>query len=100
MIRMKPIAAAILTLGTLGSANLAMASTTGGAVDDRIADLERQIAELRALVAGNQQVMMVQEEAISANSASIATNVVDIEEARPMACLLYTSDAADDASSV
>ena len=85
MIKMKPLAAAILTLGTLGSANLAMASTTGGAVDDRIADLERQIAELRALVAGNQQVMMVQEEAISANSASIATNVVDIEEARPMA---------------
>jgi hypothetical protein len=83
MPKMKPLAAAIMTLGVLSSGNLALAST--GATEDRIAELERQIAELRALVASNQQSITVQEENISANTAKIATNVVDIEEARPMA---------------
>ena len=84
MMKMKPLATAILTLGTLSAGNLAVASTSAAAAD-RIAELERQIAELRSLVISNQQIMTVQEENISANSAQIATNIADIEEARPMA---------------
>ena len=48
MMKMKPLATAILTLGTLSAGNLAVASTSAAAAD-RIAELERQIAELRSL---------------------------------------------------
>ena len=63
--KIKPIAAALLTLGTLSTASVAVAGET----EDRIADLERQLAELKELVAGNQN--------------NIQTNQADIEEARP-----------------
>lgn len=85
MMKMKPLATALVALGTLSAGNLALAGSTGGAVDDRIAELERQIAELKAMVSSNQQTITVQEENISANAASIVANQSDIEEARPMA---------------
>jgi hypothetical protein len=72
----------VVAAGTLGNAGLASA---GSDVDDRIAALEAQIAELQAIVASQQQSNVVQEETIAANTAAITTNAADIEEARPMA---------------
>ena len=63
--KIKPIAAALLTLGTLSSASVSMAGET----EDRIAELERQLAELKSMVAANQQATVV--------------NAEEIEEARP-----------------
>lgn len=83
MTTMKPLALAVLTAGVLGSSNLALAG--GSSADDRIAALEAQVAELTAILAAQQQANVVQEETIAANTASIQTNVADIEEARPMA---------------
>lgn len=68
MNKIKPIAAALLTIGTLSAAGMATAATD---VDSRIADLERQLQELKSQVTDQQD--------------EIATNKVDIEEARPMA---------------
>lgn len=82
MMKIKPLALAVITAGALGSGNAALA---GSDVDDRIAALEAQIAELKAIVASQQQSNVVQEETIAANSAAISTNAADIEEARPMA---------------
>ncbi len=70
----KPLAVALLALGSATYAASGLAATT----EERIAELERQIAELKAMVAANQQADTVQEEAIK-------TNAADIEEARPMA---------------
>ena len=83
MTNMKPLALAVLTAGVLGTTNLALAG--GSSADDRIAALEAQVAELTAILAVQQQANVVQEETIAANTASIQTNVADIEEARPMA---------------
>jgi hypothetical protein len=85
MMKMKPLATALVALGTLSAGNLALVGSTGGAVDDRIAEPERQIAELKAMVSSNQQTITVQEENISANAASIVAIQSDIEEVRPMA---------------
>jgi hypothetical protein len=76
MMKIKPLAIAVVAAGTLGTANLANAGDDS-AVDARIAALEAQIAELKAMVAGQQQTNVVLEENIAANAASI-------EEARPM----------------
>ncbi len=84
MTKLKPIAAAIVALGTLSVGSTALAGS-GGAVDDRIAELERQIAELKAMVSQNQAGVSANESSISTAQASIATNAADIEEARPMA---------------
>ena len=54
MMKMKPLATALVALGTLSAGNLALVGSTGGAVDDRIAEPERQIAELKAMVSSNQ----------------------------------------------
>jgi hypothetical protein len=70
--KIKPIAAALLTLGTLSAASASVAGVT----EDRIAELERQLAELKALVAQNQ-------EAAAANTQAVAVNAEEIEEARP-----------------
>ena len=51
MNKMKPLVVALVAAGAIGASNLAMAGA-GGAVDDRIADLERQIAELKAMEIG------------------------------------------------
>ncbi|MEE4280414.1 MAG: DcaP family trimeric outer membrane transporter [Pseudomonadales bacterium] len=72
--RIKPIAAALLTLGTLSTASLSMAGET----EDRIAELERQLAELKSLVTANSEAASVAQEATVVNAA-------DIEEARPSA---------------
>lgn len=61
----KPIATAVLTLGTLTTASV----TTAGETEDRIAELERQLAELKAAVLSNKE--------------ATVTNAVEIEEARP-----------------
>jgi hypothetical protein len=70
--KIKPIAAALLTLGTLAAANV----TIAGETEDRIAELERQLAELKAAVMANS------EAASSAKEATVA-NAAEIEEARP-----------------
>jgi hypothetical protein len=84
MTKMKPLVAALVAVGAISTANVALAGS-GGAVDSRIADLERQIAELKAMVTANQQGVSSNEAAITTNQTGISTNVVDIEEARPMA---------------
>jgi hypothetical protein len=84
MTKMKPLVAALVAVGAISTANVALAGS-GGAVDSRIADLERQIAELKAMVTANQQGVSSNETAITTNQTGISTNVVDIEEARPMA---------------
>ena len=84
MNKMKPLVAALVTLGAVSTTNMAMAGG-GTAVDSRIADLERQIAELKAMVTANQQGVSSNEAAITTNQSGISTNVADIEEARPMA---------------
>lgn len=63
--KIRPIAAALLSLGAMTAANVSFAGET----EDRIAALERQLAELKALVAENKQ--------------ATTTNAADIEEARP-----------------
>ncbi len=70
--KIKPIAAALVALGTLSTASLSMAGET----EDRIAELERQLAELKSLVTANSQAASVAQEATVVNAA-------DIEEARP-----------------
>ena len=70
--KIKPIAAALLTLGTLSAASVSVAGET----EDRIAELERQLAELKALISQNQQ-------ATAANTQAVAVNAEEIEEARP-----------------
>jgi DcaP outer membrane protein len=66
--KIKPIAAALVALGTLSAGSLAVASSE---VDARIAELERQLQELKSQVSSQQQEIIV--------------NKADIEEARPMA---------------
>jgi hypothetical protein len=68
MNKIKPIAAALLAMGALSTTAIATAATE---VDARIADLERQLQELKAQVTNQQN--------------EIVTNKADIEEARPMA---------------
>lgn len=68
MNKIKPIAAALLAMGALSTTAVATAATE---VDARIADLERQLQELKAQVTNQQN--------------EIVTNKADIEEARPMA---------------
>lgn len=63
--QIKPIAAALLTLGALAAGNVTMAGET----EDRIAELERQLAELKSLVTANKEAAIV--------------NAAEIEEARP-----------------
>ena len=82
MMKIKPLALAVVTAGAMGGSQLALA---GSDTDARIAELERQIAELTALVAAQQQSNTILEESVAANSAAVATNAADIEEARPMA---------------
>jgi hypothetical protein len=65
MNKLKPITAALLSVGFLAGSGAAFADATG----DKIAELERQLDELKALVSSNQE--------------SITTNQVEIEEARP-----------------
>ena len=85
MNKMKPIATALIALGALSAANIALAGSGGAAVDDRIAELERQISELKAMVSSNQQNIIVHEETINTNSETLVIAQADIEEARPMA---------------
>ena len=54
MNKMKPLAAAIAAVGAISASSLTLADG-GPAVDDRIAELERQLAELKAMVSSNQQ---------------------------------------------
>jgi len=61
----KQLAAAFLTLGTLTTAGVSVAGET----EDRIAELERQLAELKS--------------AVLANKEAAVSNAVEIEEARP-----------------
>jgi DcaP outer membrane protein len=65
MSKIKPIAAALLTVGVVSS----IAPVAAGVTEDRISELERQLAELKAIVSGNQE--------------NISTNQIEIEEARP-----------------
>ena len=86
MSKMKPLATALVALGAISVGNVALAgSGSGSAVDDRIAELERQISELKAMVSSNQQNLTVHEETITANAQGLVTAQADIEEARPMA---------------
>jgi hypothetical protein len=82
MMKIKPLALAVVTAGSLSVAGTAVA---GNDTDARIAELERQIAELTALVGTQQQSDTMLEETVAANAAGVATNAADIEEARPMA---------------
>ncbi|MEH6581734.1 MAG: DcaP family trimeric outer membrane transporter [Halioglobus sp.] len=72
MYKLKPIAAALFSIGLLGASSIASAD----AVDDRIAELEKQIAELKSLVTSNQQ-------SIVSNQTEIVGNQTEIEEVRP-----------------
>ena len=86
MSKMKPLATALVALGAISVGNVALAgSGSGSAVDDRIAELERQISELKAMVSSNQQNLTVHEETITANAQGLVTAQADLEEARPMA---------------
>ncbi len=82
MMKIKPLALAVVAASAMGGSHLALA---GSDTDARIAELERQIAELTALVAAQQSSNTILEESVAANSAAVATNAADIEEARPMA---------------
>jgi len=84
MNKIKPLVVALVAAGAIGASNLVVAGA-GGAVDDRIADLERQIQELKALVSANQTGISTNQATITTNQTSIVTNQSDIEEARPMA---------------
>jgi hypothetical protein len=84
MNKMKPLVVALVAVGAIGASNLAVAGA-GGAVDDRIADLERQIQELKAMVTANQTGISTNQATITTNQTSIVTNQTDIDEARPMA---------------
>ena len=84
MNKMKPLVVALVAAGAISASNLAVAGA-GGAVDDRIADLERQIQELKAMVSANQTGISTNQATITTNQTGISTNVTDIEEARPMA---------------
>ena len=64
--KIKPIAAALLTLGALSAGNIAVADE----VSDRIAELERQLEELKNQVSANQQ--------------STTANAEEIEQVRPV----------------
>tara|TARA_R110002110_G_scaffold406421_1_gene626475 strand:- start:308790 stop:310100 length:1311 start_codon:yes stop_codon:yes gene_type:complete len=66
MNKIKPLALAVITLGAFSAGGVA-----AGEVEDRIAELERQLEALKTQVAGQQ--------------TEISTNQADIEEARPMA---------------
>lgn len=66
---LKPIAAALLALGTC--------TAQAGDMEDRIAELEAQLATLKAMVMENQSSISIQE-------TSIAANAEEIEEVRPM----------------
>jgi hypothetical protein len=79
MNKLKPIAAALLSVGILGASSMASADV----VDDRIAELERQLAELKALVSSNQQSIASNQTVIVSNQTEIVSNQFDIEEARP-----------------
>ena len=68
--KIRPLAAAILTLGTLGAANTALAETS---MEARIAELERQLEALKSQVAINQETVVAAQTEMQA----------DIEEARP-----------------
>ena len=72
MNKLKPVAAALIALGTLANAGVA----TAGVVEDRIAELERQLEELKAAVSANQS-------GISSNQETIVLNQAEIEEVRP-----------------
>lgn len=71
MNNMKPLAAALVALGSLGMGTMALADT----VDDKIKELERQLQELKSQVSS-------QQEEITANKVEMQA---EIEEARPMA---------------
>ncbi len=71
MNKMKPLAAAVIALGTLSAATAAMADD----VDARIQELERQLQELKSQVSS-------QQEAITSNKTELQA---EIDEARPMA---------------
>jgi hypothetical protein len=70
--KIKPLAAALVATGTIGTADWAAA----GELEARIADLERQLEELKSLVSSNQQ-------SITTNQQSITTAQTEIEEVRP-----------------
>jgi hypothetical protein len=72
MNKMKPLAAALVALGSIGMGAAAMADTT---VDARIQELERQLQELKSQVSAQQQ-------EITTNKTEMQA---EIEEARPMA---------------
>ena len=82
MMKIRPLALAVVAASAMSGSHLALA---GSETDARIAELERQIAELTALVTAQQQSSTVLEENVAANSAAVVTNAADIEEARPMA---------------
>ena len=84
MNKIRPIAAALVAIGAISASQLTMAGG-GGAVDDRIADLERQIQELKSMVNNQQQTITTNQQTITANQESIVVAKADIEEARPMA---------------
>ena len=65
--KIKPIAAALMTLGALSVGNMALADE----VSDRIAELERQLEELKNQVSANQQ--------------NTTANAEEIEQVRPVA---------------
>lgn len=65
MFKLKPIAASVLIITSLATSPLSHSA----AVDDRIAELERQLQELKSLVASNQQ--------------NIVENTEEIEVVRP-----------------
>jgi len=69
--KIRPLAVAILSLGTLGAANSSLAEMT---MEARIAELERQLEALKSQVAANQETV----------ATSHAELQADIEEARPM----------------
>lgn len=72
MINKTPIAAALLALGT---ATVSLPSLAGE-LEDRIAELERQLELLKAEVVGSRDV-------ISSNTVKISANEQQIEEVRP-----------------
>ena len=71
MNKMKPLAAAVIALGTLSAATAATADD----VDARIQELERQLQELKSQVSS-------QQETIASNKTELQA---EIEEARPIA---------------
>jgi hypothetical protein len=78
MNKIKPLAAAIIALGSLGVGTAAMADD----VDARIRELERQLQELKSQVSSQQQEITSNKTEITSSKAELQE---EIEEARPMA---------------